>query len=269
MLNLLKADLVRIFKDKLFLVVCIIGGALAIFSPILYEIIFLSLDAMDFADMLIDSKSLFFSAFSPSNNFGLIVPVLMAIILCKDFSYGTVRNKIICGKSRFSIFMSMFISGTVVTCAVMLAHALLTLLVSMLFFDYQQEAITGADIGYLFLSILFELLVYVLISALISYLCASRKNVGVVIVLYIVINFVFSIIGTIVQFALMATDPAKEGLVKLWEFLDNANIFTSTIIGYGTKYEPLELLAILLPTIIGGALLVLLGIFSFKKKDLK
>ena len=39
MRKLLKTDLLRVFKDKLFLISCIIAGAFAFISPLLYKAI--------------------------------------------------------------------------------------------------------------------------------------------------------------------------------------------------------------------------------------
>ena len=116
MIDLLKTDLKRAVKDKLFIVICIIAGAFAIITPLLYKVIFVVLkfdeEAMQELEMLgmgiMNAKSIFFSSFSLGNNFGLILPIFVAIILCKDFSNGTIRNKIICGKSRTSIYFSLF-----------------------------------------------------------------------------------------------------------------------------------------------------------------
>ena len=148
MIDLLKTDLKRAVKDKMFIVLCIIGGAFAVITPILYKVIFVLLgideEAMQEFEVLgmgfASAKSVFFSAFSLSNNFGLILPVLVAIILCKDFSHGTIRNKIICGKSRTSIYFSLLITCVILICSFILAHALLTLFISLIFFDYQSTA---------------------------------------------------------------------------------------------------------------------------------
>ena len=108
MRSLLKTDLRRIFKDKLFLVVCILGTVLAFFTPLLYKGLATVIGVQDeLLGLLADSKSMFFSAFAPGTNFGFILPILLSLVLCKDFGYGTVRNKIICGKSRAKIFFSM------------------------------------------------------------------------------------------------------------------------------------------------------------------
>ena len=103
MINLIKTDTKRILKDKLFLVVCIIALCLSVFMPLLYKAMFSGMEVVEedmFAEMfMISGKSLFFDSFSAGNNMGLIAPVFIAIIICKDFSQGTIRNKIICGKS--------------------------------------------------------------------------------------------------------------------------------------------------------------------------
>ena len=125
MFNLLKTDFKRILCDKLFLVLCIIGGAFAVFTPLLYKVLFSLIEAEEFLNMTVNAKSLFFTAFSPSDNFGLILPILLAIILCKDFSHGTVRNKLICGYSRKKVFLSMYIACATTICVLILCYALI------------------------------------------------------------------------------------------------------------------------------------------------
>ncbi len=271
MTKLLKTDLVRLFKDKLFLITCIIATSLALFSPLLNILIFSGLDAeesLEMLGMMPTAKSFFFNSFLPGNNMGLIMPILIAIILCKDFSQGTVRNKIICGYSRSSIFLSMFISSSVVSSIIMVGQGLITLFFSLAFFDYSKEAFTFSELGYFMLSLLFEIIIYVFVSAIISFLCVAMKNAGTSVVMYVAINFLFAIIGSVTMIAVMFTEPDSAGF-KVLEFFNNTNIFTSTLIGSGVTYTAKEILYILLPSVGGGALAVLLGILIFNKKDLK
>ena len=96
MTNLFRADLKRVLKDKLLLVMGILAVVFALITPLLYAAIFSSDGLLDdplFAS-LVTAKSQFFQSFSMTNNLGLIAPVLLAIVLCKDFSFGTVRNKV-------------------------------------------------------------------------------------------------------------------------------------------------------------------------------
>ena len=272
MRSLIKIDLVRIFKDKLFLIAAIITGAFSVFTPLLYKLLFSMLDTDGIegagSSMFTPSaRDMFFTAFTPGNNLGLIVPIFVTIILCKDFSWGTVRNKLISGKRRWEVFLSTFISCSVTMCAFMLTHALLSLAVSLIFFDY-GVAFNLAELGYMLLSTLLELLVYVLISALISFFSVLTRKAGVAVVLYFAMNFFFSIVGSITMIvsSLLSEADAAYAIVT---FLDRANIFTSSVIGGGVSYSLSDILYVLVPTLVGSALLVLLGIKLFSKKDLK
>ncbi len=275
MFDLLKTDLKRALKDKLFIILLIIAGFFAITTPLLYKGIFmlLELGTEDLAEMemlgfSMNAKSLFFSAFSLGNNFGLILPIFIAIILCKDFSHGTIRNKIICGKSRASIYFSMLITCIILICSFILAHAILTLLISLIFFDYQSASFTFSDFGYLMASIGLEILVYLLVSALLVFFIVYMKNAGLSIVMYFVVAFIFIIIGSITQTTVLFADKG-EASYKILEFLNVANAFTTTSIGTGISYELKELLYLILPNLAFTIILVFLGLLIFRKKDLK
>ena len=135
MVDLLKADLKRALKDKLLIVLLIISGVFAVTTPLLYKGMYMLLDIEGMVELeafglAMSAKSMFFSSFSLGNNFGLILPILVAIILCKDFGQGTLRNKVICGKSRTSIYFSLLLTCGIIMWGMILAHALITLLVS-------------------------------------------------------------------------------------------------------------------------------------------
>ena len=281
MLKLLKVDLKRVFKDKLFLVMGILALAFAVATPLLYVVIFSSLGlntdemsmTLEALGMSITAKSMFFQSFSLGNNLGLILPVLLAIILCKDFSHGTVRNKIISGKSRTSIFMSMYTVCFSVLFGVMVLHALLTLLVSLIFFPYQSTEFVASDIGYFLLSLLFEALLYAFVSALVSFLCACTKNMGIAIVGYVAIAMIMSVVTSMLQVGALMMPAAGDGysaIQKVLEFLQDVNPFNfAAVIGVGTEYSAREVLCCILSPAIFSAGITLLGIFKFKKKDIK
>lgn len=282
MLKLIGTDLKRTYKDKLFLVVCILGVVFSLMSPLLYKFIAqmgmegVSGQEADSFNELISSymsaKKMFFEAFLPSSNFGLIMPVLVSIIVCKDFSFGTIRNKIICGYSRVKIFFSLFFTSAAVICSVMLLHAFLTLGISLIFFDYQTAPVQSGDILYFLISVLLEILVYVFISALVSYLCVSMKNVGLVIVMYVAINFLLTIIDSILLIGtqVLQYEYAERNAYKVMEFLRKINLFSSTsLIGSSTSYTVGEVLYTAIPAVIGSALLIICGILVLRKKDIK
>ncbi len=272
MRNLYVTDIKRILKDKLFLVTCILAGVFSAVNPLLYKLLFVALGIEDAGGMMINSKSLFFTAFAPGDNLGLIMPILIAIIVCKDFSQGTVRNKIISGKSRASIFLSHFLTASTVISFIILAHALLTLGISLCFFPYHNDPFTAADFGYLMTSVGFKMLIYVAIAATVTFIATISKNMGICIVLYLAVSLGLSIVGSLTTIITQLPDILmdKESIAfKIIEIADYLNYYTSTLIGSGSSYTGKEVFYILLSPILTIAGSIGLGIFKFSRKNLK
>lgn len=264
MRDLIVTDLKRIIKDKLFLISVIIAAAFALFNPLLYKVMFSAIEMEDMLGAVVSTESLYTSSFALGNNLGLIAPIFITIILAKDFSYGTVRNKLISGKSRDAVYLSMFISGSIVMCGVMLFHGLLTLFISLALFG----AVEVSSILTLILSTLFAMLLCIAVGAIISFFIATMKNAGLAVVLYFAVNFFFSIVGSITSIALSFTEEGAAGYGVL-EFFNNVNIFISPILVSGAEYGIVEVLYSTLPPLVITAAFLAFGMLIFKKKNLK
>lgn len=277
MVNLLTVDFRRVLKDKLLMVMGILAVAFSLFNGLILGVTASIMDEeslmlLESLGMGMNATSQFFGAFSFGNNVGLIAPVLLAIILCKDFGSGTIRNKVIAGYSRVSILMSLFIVCLVVMFGVMLLYALLTMGISLIFMPFATVELTWEYVGYFLTSLLLELLIYVLAAALITYLCASKKNVGLVIVLYVAVVLVLSLLAGILQGVSMALDLTGGGETarEVIDFFQSINVFNyATSIGQGTAYEGKELARYILVPFVTALLLLGWGILRFRKKDLK
>ena len=274
MRELIQADLKRVLKDKLMLVLAILAVVFALITPLTFALVFSVIDVSEepMLSALVSAKGLFFQSFSMTNNMGFIAPVLLAIVLYKDFSYGTVRNKIISGKSRSQIFLSTFIVCSLVLVCLIMLSAFITLGVSLIFFDYQEGAFAAADLGYFFASLGFELLVLLFMSALLSLLCTCSKNLGIAIVLYLAFTFLLTIVGSFTQVigAVAQTFVESELLAKVIKVIDRLNVGMSTsYIGTGDSYSLSDVLYLTLPALSGIAAFLGLGLVSFNKKDLK
>ena len=276
MTNLLKADFKKVYKDKLFMVVCIIGLVFAVLTPIINFGMLELLNSQGMSEDLINSltggqitaKYIFFMAFSPANDFGLIMPILFAVILCKDFSQGTVRNKILSGKSRSQIFLSTYIVTTVMLVSLILVYAFMSLGVSLILFDYSTAPFTINDFWYALGSIGLWIAVYFAISAIVCLIAYVIKNVGLTIVMVIAVNMVLSLIGGLLTMAggmLLANNPS---LAKILTAIANAIPF-SVSHGTGTEFVLLDVIVSLISSIAMAVGFVFLGIKIFNKKDLK
>ena len=274
MRELIQADLKRVIKDKLLLVLAILAVVFALITPLTFALVFSVIDVSEepMLAALVSAKGLFFQSFSMTNNMGFIAPILLAIVLYKDFSYGTVRNKIISGKSRSQIFLSTFIVCSLVLVCLIMLSAFITLGVSLIFFDYQEGAFAAADLGYFFASLGFELLVLLFMSALLSLLCTCSKNLGIAIVLYLAFTFALTLVGSFTQVigAVAQTFVESELLAKVIKVIDRLNVGMATsYIGTGDSYSLSDVLYLTLPALSGIAAFLGLGLVSFNKKDLK
>ena len=277
MTRLIKSDFKRFFRDKLFLVVCILAFVFAIITPLLYVLMFGTMSDIDQVteELLkgyVTAKGQFFGSFSFGNNLGLIAPLLIGIILFKEFRFGTVRNKIISGHSRISIFLSIFTVCSVTLFGIVLAHALLTLAISLPLFDYQSTPFVLAAFWYLLESLLFQLLVYIFAAAFMSWLCATQKNIGMVIVMYIAVVFGATMIAGILQvvLAIVSLEPDMEKTVKIIEFIQRMNVFNSSAkIGIGTSYKAEDIWYYAVTPVVFTGCLLGHGIWKFSRKDLK
>ena len=275
MTRLLKADFKRFFKDKLFLVSCIIALVFSFITPLLYKLIFSSLLQFEMEElgMILNLNTLFFQSFSLSNNAGMIVPILIVIIIFKDFSFGTIRNKIIAGHNRTNIFLSLFIVSSAIISLIMFSSATITGLLSMALFPDLVSEITSKEIGYFIASIGFELLIMIFVAALVSFLSVFMKNAGLAIIIYAALMLAGTALNGIASIAInfLSFEQGKEELVKLIENISYFNIFAnnSSVIGLTSSYNNTQVLLLLLSSLLGISMFVGLGILVFNKKDIK
>ena len=275
MTRLLKADFKRFFKDKLFFVSCIIALVFSLTTPLLYKLIFSSLLQFEMEELgiILNLNTLFFQSFSLSNNAGMIVPILIVIIIFKDFSFGTIRNKIIAGHNRTNIFLSLFIVSSAIIYIIMFSSAIVTGLLSMALFPDLVSEITSKEIGYFIASIGFELLIMIFVAALVSFLCVFMKNAGLAIIIYAALMLAGTAINGITTIAIsfLQFETGKEELVKLIENISYLNIFAnnSSVVGLTSSYNSTQVLLILLSSLLGISMFVGLGILVFNKKDIK
>ena len=277
MSKLIRSDFKRVLKDKLFVVVGILAVGFAVVTPLLYMVLMGVLQDTDevtkeLISSFVTAKGQFFGAFSFGNNFGLVAPLLIGIILYKDFGQGTVRNKVIAGYSRVSIFLSNFITCFVSLFGVVLAHALITLLVCLPFFEYQAEPFVMTDFWYLLESLFFQMLVYMFVSAFVSYLCVTKKNIGLFLVVYIAVVLGFSMVAGILEVVMytLATQPGMKDIVNAIELVQKINIFNSSAnIGMGISYQAEDLLYYILTPVLLICGMLGFGVWRFSKRDLK
>lgn len=164
MRKLLSADLFRIFHSKWFWL-CL-GGMLAMSVGF----IIMQYTAMDYSVPL--SRVIFL----PMSFYGVTMAALVSLFVGEDFSDGFIRNKIIAGRSRFSVFASNLVVSYLACITIYLIITLFTTAVGSFLFE-----IDIAPVGffqYLMMGI-GMCLAYGSIYCTITMLCGNRTTATV------------------------------------------------------------------------------------------
>ena len=127
--SLLKADLYALRKNKLTYILLAICAGMSLLTVGLYfviDIVYGELVAgedeafMEEMGLLFSGRTIMFGNFSLTNNVGLIIPIFAGLLTMRDVRSGTIRNKIIFGKSRVQIYFSHLLVSTLLCVAVSL-----------------------------------------------------------------------------------------------------------------------------------------------------
>lgn len=283
--NLIKAELYRVFKDKLFLILCIIAGAMSLFLALMYFGLgsLLIEDGVTIREVF-SAASLALSSFSPFSNFGLVVAIFLCILLGKDYTQGTVRNKIIMGKSRAEIFFSNLIVTVIIIMIVVVGFAILNFAISSIFFN---TGITTDNIVSFLSQFALQILGWLVLATAIAFYSAAMKNAGVTIVTYIGIGLFLTIVGPViagVAGVVTSPDGGYENLKWLFDLITNINIpfiMGSLLTGNASLVSmlgdtsvvselPVEFYCEYIGSCVAFAtLFVGLGYLAFNKKDIK
>ena len=114
MLSLLKADFYRMLKSKITIVSLILSIIFPIFVALLYYAISKmpmegSPEDIETLSKMFTARAMIGSSFSFTNGIGIIIPIFGAIFVSSDLKNGTLRNKIVIGHDRKSIYLSHLI----------------------------------------------------------------------------------------------------------------------------------------------------------------
>ncbi len=262
--NLIKNELFKMKKDKSLKVALIITLALTVFtvlSNLLVNELMESIITDDtIGGIFIDVKYSVSTFFSLANNFGFILPVFIAIFICKDFSYGTIRNKIIAGYSKTKVYLSTLFSSLIIGVVLVLINLLLTIVLSFLLLK------GNVDVLWLLKICGLGMLVYIETLSFITMIAMMTRSQGITMIVSMGVIF----LGIIVVSIMDLYDTTR--ILADFTFLKHSNI----VVGQGAPdIESAYLLTtgriirMLLSSIlfIGGT--TWFGIYTFKQKDMK
>ncbi len=241
MLNLLKSDLKALFKWK-----ATIYAILAIFvlsaSSILLNISY-------------DDPALG-SFFELAYVNIMIISVIIGLFVYRDYSQNTIRNKIVVGHSRVSIFVAKTITILTMFLSTALVQTATALIIGSLFgdLDYIDWAIFAQNCAVYFVTI-------VVVTAMVSLIAVNIQSpIGAMLPMMLLFFIMFS--GMIVLEMFMVNE--NTAMIELFQTTPILNLLTLVV-----TEKPFDLLS---TCVMGAAMFLtmeLIGMLIFKKLDLK
>lgn len=141
MKKLLIADLRRIFKGKGIYVLMTLGFIFPAISALIVQLSGLAANDVaelgDLAAEVFNPVALYAGSFNPTQNIGLILLIVVGVLISGEFTNNTIRNKIVAGHSKTSLFLSSLVTVLTYVFVVVLVNSSFTYLFNSISFGLQ------------------------------------------------------------------------------------------------------------------------------------
>lgn len=274
MTRLFNAFLFKLRRDLTFKITLIIGAAMAVFMTLLYLGLDLLINEPEMPKML-SGQAMLVSSISPSQNFGLAIPINLISFIVLEFTQGTIRNKIIGGHSKGKIYISLFLNGLVFTLALVITYVLICFGLGCIFGGFDPQGATLASFGlvkmdeyYLIRTLIIGLLVYVSLVSFTVFIATLIRSIGPCIPIVIVLIVVLALIPSIAQ----AIAPINDTFLKITRVIDPLFALNAYEINEGTNTMSISNEAFywgIANNLFYTVIFFLAGFFIFRKRDIK
>lgn len=262
-MSLFKADFYRIKKDKIILIGLIISVAFTIMNAVSYLVMNYIVNSgllpgmEQFAGLFDQTGETFYlSSFTITNNFGLFVIILSPILIGKEFSYGTIRNKVTCRVNKKKIYISLLLNSLLFATIMVLFNSLFSLIFGSIVFGLESFTILKLFklLGLLLLVVIIDATI-VSFSVLITFMSKST-------IIGIIISLVFSImVGSLFLLFQQSTGIIGE-ILSFIPFVQLAHIMQLNV-------NFLTCVKIVLSNLVFITILLFIGMNYFDKSEIK
>lgn len=259
MANLLAEGFRRLFKGKRFYICLIVYCAIALLEIVIY---YIGNNMFGGSDDFLHVDSLVLAGLTMCALFSAITS---AMLISRDYTNNTIRNKIIIGHSRTNIYLT----NLIVTAAVFMIYNAAYLLVVI---GVGIPLLGGGDFpnSDLIKNMALALIVLLTFSALVTFITMTIKTIGGAI-LAIALNYIGSFIGLAVEILSMKYEKFCEFLTDALpsmqlDTLQMSSNLASTIMSTGNTIHYGSIIIYDVIIIVG---ITILGIAIFNKADVK
>ncbi len=273
MKRLLKADFYHLRKSRLTLIALILAVAFPLLTVLLFSGIRAigELDGNEAGDLLLNANYVIGSVFSFTNNLGLVIPVFAGIIVCLDYSNGTLRNKVIAGNRRSSVYLSHLIVSMLFCVGVIVLYAILTVALALIFFPFHWDPSLNLGTEVLYF-VLYGIMSFAFIATVSTMLALIFRSIAPTIIVTILFSMVLLIFNSVIM--LIDYEPIRYIVYLIPTFGANFfNLNDFNILGILSQTTDASRGVIfaegMLSYLFFGTIHTLIGLLVFRKRDLR
>lgn len=252
MLNILKAEFNELFKGKLIYVLLVAIIIFPLFTATLYKIVSL-IEQDDMFAGFISTFEVFKQSFNPVNNLGLLLLILIIVLLSSDFTNNTVRNKLVGGYSKTTIYLTSLLKSFIIVFIISTLYALFSALSLGLLLNFSNNSFKDYLLVYI-INMSSILTIYSIVNFLLFIFKSFGKTLGITLAFVFITLIVYSI------FMFILNENTNKTIVTLIPFI---NVFYSNLFSLGRT------IAILLVNLLYIGVITTLGIYLNEKIDYK
>lgn len=277
MWNNIKSSLYKLSKDWTFRITLIIGITLStLLVLIFYAADLLIKDTVDgqLVHVLCNGQSLFLSSLSPVQNFGLTVPINLVVYVIGEFNCGTIRNKIIAGHKKSSIYFSLLITGVIFTVVLMFIYFTISVGLSTLLGGFEtpggESIIFGFKDSYLYQIPLMALAVYILITTFAVFVATNIRTIGgsmPIVIIAIVLLYFLGMVPTISRMFESLDGQFKPSFDMWLNPLYTFGVFGTNLLTF--EISDIWTIASIVTPLYWSVIFTGLGLLTFKLRDVK
>lgn len=292
--RLMKSFFFKLSRDLTFRITLIIGTAMAIGLSLLYFLLqrFLAAELGLEGVKLISGQSMLVTSMSPIQNFGIVIPINLIIFVCLEFSQGTIRNKIIAGNSKLTIYTSLYLTGLVFAISLLSVYVLLCTGLGSIFggFNLNETVLSGLSgskytLEYLLKMVLICLVTYSCIVSVTVFFATLFRHIGPCIPVIVILLFAFYYLSQIVVGVTLFLEEDKAEIVlnvlrvvdPLYAIASSETVGVDPVVvdgetvysSYVTKMHNVTFYGGLANNLIYGGMFFGFGALIFTKRDIK
>ena len=242
--RLMKSFFFKLSRDVTFRVTLIIGVVLALAINLLLFALqsYLANELGEGFEGIkfISGQGMLITSMSPIQNFGIVIPINLIIFTCLEFSQGTIRNKIIAGNSKLTIYSSLLLTGLVFALSLLAVYILLCTGLGAIFGGFNLNdrvfsGLTGSRLTaeYLIKMSIICLVTYTCIVSVTIFFAALFRSIGPCIPVILILLFGCYYIVTIIQtVALFLEESQSEVVLNVLRIVDPLYAIASNEVGY-------------------------------------